>query len=78
MQPALPARRRSPSWVRETASPALHSIVARFNRDRASADLTDAQEWLWDACISELEYRRRHCRPAWKACACQYCLPPFP
>jgi hypothetical protein len=49
----------------------------RMNRNRTSADLTEHQEWLYDAIISELEYRRRNTRPVWRACACFLCVPPF-
>ena len=64
-------------WVRETASRDLHAIAERFNRTRPTADLTERQEWLYDAIISELEYRRRQFRPSWKACSCYLCVSPF-
>lgn len=73
-----PARRRSPLWVRQLPSRTLHGIAGRFQRQRASADLTAAQEWLWDALISELEYRHRTTRPAWQRCSCALCVAPFP
>jgi hypothetical protein len=70
-------RRRSPGWVRAYNSKALHGLAFKLMNLRTSEDLSDAQEWLWDAVISELEYRRRtHPRPAW-ACACMLCIPPF-
>jgi hypothetical protein len=69
--------RTGPVWVRETSSQALHGILGRFDRERTSGDLTDAQEWLWDKCIEELEYRRRVARPIWTCCSCRYCVPPF-
>jgi hypothetical protein len=73
-----PTRRRSPGWVRAYHSRGLHALAFRLMDLRRSADLSERQEWLWDAVISELEYRRRtHPRPAW-ACACQLCVPPFP
>ena len=56
----------------------LHGILGTFDRKRTGQDLSDGQEWLYDACVSELEYRRRTCRPIWRACACRYCIPPFP
>lgn len=71
-------RRRSPGWVREMSDSECHSILFRFAHMRESEDLTDRQEWLHDALVSELEYRRRHARPAWKACSCQFCFSPFP
>ncbi len=44
---------------------------------RVSADLSNAQEWLYDALISELEYRRRNAIPGWTACSCYLCSDPF-
>ena len=70
--------RGAPLWLRETHSRALHGICGRFARQRLSGDLTDAQEWLWDQCIAELEYRRRTARPVWASCSCMFCVPPFP
>lgn len=70
-------RRRSPAWVRSMTSAALHGILGRFDRMRTSEDLSSAQEWLYDACVSELEYRRRQTRPVWRACSCRYCIAPF-
>lgn len=72
------ARRRSPAFVRQMSQNELHAIAGKFHRDRQSADLTDQQEWLWDAIVSELEYRRRQARPAWRACSCWLCFSPFP
>ena len=72
------ARRRSPGWVRALSDRDVHAIAGRFARQRVSADLTERQEWLWDACISELEYRRRTTRPLWRSCSCYLCVPPFP
>lgn len=73
-----PLRRRSPGWVREMSDRELHGIAFRFNHDRQTCDLTERQEWLYDAIISELEWRRRHARPGWTACACELCFSPFP
>lgn len=78
MRPARPARRRSPAYVRQWSSPALHAVAMKMNRQRTGEDLTDAQEWLYDAIVSELEYRRRRARPMWRACSCMLCIPPFP
>lgn len=71
-------RRRSPGYVREWSSTALHAVAMRLNRDRSSGDLSDDQEWLFDAIVSELEYRRRRTRPVWRSCSCYLCVPPFP
>jgi hypothetical protein len=46
-------------------------------KQRTSQDLSDAQEWLWDAVVSELEYRHRQAPPL-KRCSCLLCLAPFP
>lgn len=71
-------RRRSPAWVRALSLRELHAIAMRFDRDRQGQDLTEAQEWLYDALVSELEYRRRQARPTWSACSCWLCFSPFP
>ena len=63
--------------MRSLSSKALHGIPGKFDRDRRSADLTSAQEWLYDACVSELEYRRRRARHVLDSCSCRYCVPPF-
>lgn len=73
----LPTRRRSPLWLRETTTQDLHAIAGSFDRRRISEDLSSRQEWLYDAVISELEYRRRVTRPIWRSCSCRYCVPPF-
>lgn len=70
-------RRRSPGWVRELPDRKVHGIAGRLNLLRPSG-LTPQQEWLWDACISELEYRRRdHLRSGnvIGSCSCWLCLP---
>ena len=55
----------------------LHGIAFRFNHERQSADLSDRQEWLYDAIISELAWRRRNAIPGWSACSCELCFSPF-
>ncbi len=73
-----PTRRRSPQWIREQHDRALHALALRLRAVSYRQDLTAKQEWLWDAVISELEYRRRNApRPLW-ACSCELCVPPFP
>lgn len=71
-------RRRSPGWVRAYSSPSLHGLALKLMRMRTSEHLSDAQEWLWDAVISELEYRRRRDYGRLQACSCMLCIPPFP
>jgi len=75
--PCSPPRRRSPRWVRESSSATLHAIAHRFLNMQTTADLTERQEWLWEALISELEHRHRNARPAWQRCQCGLCRPPF-
>jgi len=70
-------RRRSPQWVRAMTDRELHQIGFRFQHERLESGLTERQEWMWDALISELEYRRRRTRPTWRACACELCFSPF-
>ncbi len=70
-------RRRSPLWVRDMPSNSLHGLALRLMRDGESEDLSDAQEWLWSACISELEYRHRSAPKGEQRCACMLCIPPF-
>lgn len=56
----------------------LHGLAGRLHLARFQEGLTRRQEWLWDAAISELEYRRRmHLRngSALTACTCWLCLP---
>lgn len=77
MAPHSPPRRRSPRWVRESSSETLHAIAHRFLNMQESVDLTERQEWLWNALVSELEYRWRTTRPSWQRCACGLCRPPF-
>lgn len=73
-----PTRRRSPGWIRAYNDKALHGLAFKLMNLRPTQDLSPRQEWLWDAVVSELEYRRRHHpNPAW-ACACMLCVPPFP
>ena len=74
----MPRRRRSPQWVRNYNDRALHGLALRLMKMGTTQDLSASQEWLWDACVSELEWRRaHHPRPQW-ACACMLCIPPFP
>lgn len=71
-------RRRSPGWIRAYSSRSLHGLAMRLMNLRSGEDLSDAQEWLWDAVISELEYRRRRDLGRVRACSCMLCVPPFP
>lgn len=77
MDPLQPKRRRAPLWVREMPSNSLHGLALRLMRDAETRDLTDNQEWLWSACISELEYRWRNAPKGEQRCACYLCIPPF-
>jgi hypothetical protein len=70
-------RRRSPQWIREKPSRDLHGIAGKFQRGRTTGDLSEAQEALWDCCISELEWRFRHPSPEWPYCTCEFCFFPL-
>lgn len=72
-----PRRRRSPLWVREMSSRELHAIAFRFNYDRMTDVLSDPQEWLYDALVSELEWRRSRARWPEHRCSCEICWGPF-
>jgi len=76
--PRLPLRRRSPLWVQALSSRELHAIAFRFQYERQEADLSAAQEWLWDALISELEWRHRNEMGKLYQCCCELCVQPFP
>ena len=73
-----PPRRRSPYWIREYDSKALHGLALKLMNLGMREDLSARQEWLWDAVISELEWRRRRDLGTFRACACMLCVPPFP
>lgn len=77
MPPHSPPRRRSPRWVRELSLAEAHAIAYSFLNAQTTTDLTERQEWLWDALVSELEYRWRNTRPSWQRCNCGLCRPPF-
>lgn len=71
------ARRRSPGWVRALESRNLHALAFRLRWEYQDRGLSGPQEWLLDACISELEYRRRRalrCH-SWSVCSCELCVP---
>lgn len=73
-----PHRRRSPGWLRATDSNQVHAIAIRLQHLMTLQDVSDRQDWLFDACVSELEYRHRAERVWWKRCSCALCIPPFP
>lgn len=70
-------RRRSPAWVRQMDARQLHATAGKLQRLRATDGVSVRQEWLWDALISELEYRRRREKDPWKMCLCEFCCDPF-
>lgn len=55
----------------------LHAIAWKTRQLSWIDPLSEGQEWLWEAIVSELEYRRRSCRPVWKRCSCELCVGPF-
>lgn len=73
----MPARRRSPWWVRELAWAKLHALGGKLLNTYRSDGLSPNQEWLWGAVISELEYRNRH-RPPVDRCTCLLCTTSLP
>ena len=69
-----PVRRRSPGYIRVMSDGALHGIACRLRLERSQDGCTSHQEWLWDAVISELEYRwRKHTDDPLKRCWCEFC-----
>jgi len=71
-------RRRSPQWIRDTDGRTLHGIALRLMHVDQDQGLTEGQEWLWAALISELEYRWRHPGRNEGRCVCMLCIAPFP
>jgi hypothetical protein len=69
-------RRRSPAFVRQMTSEALHGICGKLTHDQVTEDLSERQEWLWEAVLSELAYRNRRRGPGTR-CTCQWCWGPF-
>lgn len=55
----------------------LHGIVGALRRQWMEGGISERQEWLWGACVSELEYRWRVTRPGRDRCSCEFCIPPF-
>jgi len=70
-------RRVAPQWVQELEPRELHALTGRLLREFRSADLTDAQDWLLDHCLDDLDWRWRNTEPAYLRCACMLCVPPF-
>lgn len=66
-------RRRSPWWIRKMGSAKVHQLALRIDAERRLNGCSDDQEWLFDSCLSELAYRRRHTVVAdW--CTCSLCM----
>jgi hypothetical protein len=78
MEAVAHLRRRSPRWIRDCDSARLHSIAHSLLSGQEEADLSERQEWLWNAVISELEWRWHKKRPVYLRCSCYLCIPPFP
>jgi len=55
----------------------VHAVAFRFQHERQEADLSAPQEWLYDALLSELAYRRRTARWPERRCSCELCWGPF-
>lgn len=72
------ARRRSPGWVRALDDRQLHAVTLRMQYAFWENQSSEQQEWLFDVCVSELEYRRRYrSGHGGVICSCELCLPPF-
>lgn len=72
----MPIRRCSPAWVREMNSQSLHRLGGKLLNDYRYGDLTERQDALWQAVVSELAYRQRR-RVALDRCTCLLCCDPF-
>lgn len=72
----MPVRRRSPMWMRDMPSLALHRLGGKLLNDDKAQGLTTRQEALWEAVTSELEYRNRR-RIIADRCMCLLCVGPF-
>lgn len=67
-------RRKSPLWVRESTHRELHGIAGRLVLEQHHHELSRGQEWLWEAVVSELEWRFLHPGPQWEWCCCSLCF----
>jgi hypothetical protein len=65
------------AFVHSLASSQLHGLAYKLSRDARSRDWSDAQEWLWQLCVQELEQRRRRSGVLEPTCSCELCLSPF-
>lgn len=68
--------RRSPHYVRDMESRTIHALYAKFAREFAVSEPSEAQLWLWDALQSELWFRWRRAESPLLRCHCEYCWPP--
>lgn len=66
---------RTPRWVQDTSTKTLHGIAGHLRRERIRTGLSDAQEWLWDRIVPELERRNKRL-PIDLRCYCDLCLDP--
>lgn len=71
-------RRARDLWIRQERTRTLHGILGLFDRRRRTDELSEAQEWLWDRIVVELERRHRNTSSLLERCWCCYCVPPFP
>lgn len=69
-------RRRSPFWIREMRWEALHRLGGRLINLWHTDGLSGRQVAVWDAVVSELDYRNRRRLPQ-DRCTCQLCMSPF-
>lgn len=69
--------RHAPLWVRELTERNLHALCGHLARTEESQDLTASQVWLYEHCLDDLEWRRKHTFPVWHRCSCRFCFAPF-
>jgi len=58
--------------VRELPLRELHGLAFGLRRRAMAEGLTERQEWLWEVCIGELEYRAGQTHVL-RRCTCELC-----
>lgn len=69
--------RHAPLWVQDLDIRQVHAIAFKLNAERTTAELSDAQEWLFDLLVDDLDYRRRNTTWPERRCSCSLCWNPF-
>jgi hypothetical protein len=65
------------AFVHSLASSQLHGLAFKLSRDARARDWSDAQEWLFQLCVNELERRRAMAGVLEPRCGCDLCVSPF-